>query len=324
VITLDRGHALRVVLTSQPDWEYPGDLGCTVEATFEPSRAVAEALRSLANNRLPPGHPPINQTETHGYIDPAGNIRDNYVVPLHLMPQAFRGFVNELSSELHDAAEDVVGALRWRSRTLGPRNPFSSRGIEWALDGEHWKRLPASTHVEHQDVAQLAVMPDTAAELQTLLDRAELEPLAHALYREAWSQRRSNPSSSLLIGMAALEIGVKHYIAACVPAATWLVENVPSPPIAQIIQSYLPSLDPPGGSRIDRFDDKTIQAIRTATTKRNELAHRGVQMPHDLLLRTLRVVRNVLWTLDVARGHSWAAEYVSPPDQDLPVGYRVV
>jgi hypothetical protein len=68
-----------------------------------------------------------------------------------------------------------------------------------------------------------------ALHLRQLLDANQLEPVPHALLREAWSQRHSNPNSSLLIGMAALEVGVKDYIAACMPAAAWLAENVPSP-----------------------------------------------------------------------------------------------
>jgi hypothetical protein len=65
-----------------------------------------------------------------------------------------------------------------------------------------------------------------------------------------------------------------------------------------------------------------IKTLKIAVTKRNELAHRGVEMSHDRLRKTLRAIRNVLWMLDVARGYAWAEDYLAPLDHDPSVGYR--
>src|SRR5438270_11607402 len=102
--------------------------------------------------------------------------------------------------------------------------------------------LPTSTGMTIVDVPRIEVSGEAAQELQALLDKRVSEPLAHALLREGWSQRRENPSSALLIGMAALEIGIKEYIAECVPDAAWLAENAPTPPIVNMLTDYLPTL----------------------------------------------------------------------------------
>jgi hypothetical protein len=65
--------------------------------------------------------------------------------------------------------------------------------------------------------------------------------------------------------------------------------------------------------------------MKVAMTKRNELAHRGASIPRERLLKTLRAVREILWRLDVARGHSWAqASRGLTLAQDPAVGYRQV
>jgi hypothetical protein len=69
-------------------------------------------------------------------------------------------------------------------------------------------------------------------------------------------------------------------------------------------------------------DGDTIAVIKVAVTLRNALAHIGNEVPRDRLLKTLRAIRNMLWTLDVARGHAWSAKYLSPLDRDLSVGYQ--
>jgi hypothetical protein len=182
--------------------------------------------------------------------------------------------------------------------------------------------LPRDTYVSIHGTSRLELSECAASELQGLLTRHELEPLAHELFREAWGQRQDNPRSSLLLGMAALEIGVKNYIAACVPDAAWLAENVPTPPLLRILQEYLPTLHPAGGTPIAPLDDDTAGVLKVAVKLRNGLAHTGSNVPRERLVRSLRAIRNVLWRMDVARGHEWASDYVTSLDEDPSEGYR--
>lgn len=272
---------------------------------------------------MPLGEWPI---ATDTYLEADGSVRERHVLPLAVMPEFFRGFAEQLSAELHTAADTAVGVLRWRSRTLGPRRPYASRGIHWSLDGIKWRPMPSSTYVEVQDTAHLEISEAAARELQELLDANESEPLAHELFREAWDQRTSNPRSSLLIGMTALEVGIKQYIAHCVPDATWLADNAPTPDVVRMLREYLPTLQPPGEEPpLPACEAEVLEVLKTAVSIRNTLAHRGADVSRERLLPALRAIRNVLWKLDEARGHAWAAQHLFPSlEENLPVGYRLL
>lgn len=213
-------HELQATLASI-ELERDVALECAVRTEFDPSDRVREVFEHLVAARLPPGHLPREQwPHDMEYIDPEGNIGGGFMVPLSVMPGGFQDFARQLTAELRQTADAAFGVLRWRSRTVGSSQPFASRGCEWAIDGVEWRLMPSAATVEVGDVARLEITPAAADELQGLLDAGELEPLAHVLFREAWGQRRANPRSSLLIGMTALEVGIKQYIAACVPDAT--------------------------------------------------------------------------------------------------------
>lgn len=301
----------------------PTSLECKLRTQVDPPASVAAAFERLAEGRLPDGHPELTPRDLDRFASADGTLHENHVPPLHLMPQAVRDFDKKLSHAWTAAASSAIGLLRWRSRAFGTPNPFSVRPAEWSLDGSSWKIMPFTGGVEVVDTPALEVSDVTRAELQELLTRGQREPLAHALLREAWTQRSTSPQSAFLIGMTALEVGTKQHISACVPDAAWLVENVPSPPLLKLLTDYLPTLPPPeGGKALDPFPDDLLKVLKKAVTKRNELAHAGASVGRKQLRQTLRAVRNVLWTLDEACGFAWASDYVTPLDQDPPAGHR--
>jgi hypothetical protein len=317
-LKIEKEHALAIELRTNPDSE---DIKCTIGAELDPPDSVRDAFDALTEGRLPT--PPAADEFRPDYVAADGTLREHHIAPLHLMPESFRQFAGALSAEMSDAASAALGALRWRSRALGSQRVLSAQPVEWSLDREEWNMLPTSTGVTTIDIPRIEVGADTSQELQVLLDAGISEPLAHALLREGWSQRRENPSSALLIGMAALEIGVKEYVAACAPDAAWLAENAPTPPVVNMLTDYLPTLQPlAGGHAFPSLDDELIKVLRVGVNLRNALAHRGEQISSDRLDKTLRAVRNVLWTLDAARGYPWAAEYVTALDNDPAAGFR--
>ena len=168
-----------------------------MQSEFDPPAKVSEALKHLSEGRLPPKSLPREEWgRDHDYIDETGRIRDRYLVPLYLMPQSFRDFVDALSKEMNSAAADAVGVLRWRTRTLGLRQPFASSGMRWRFrDTDDWQMLPRETYVTVHSSARLELSEGAASELQDLLSRHELEPLAHELFREAWGERQDNPEA---------------------------------------------------------------------------------------------------------------------------------
>jgi hypothetical protein len=320
-LQLQKAHALEVVLL-------PGSGGDSshldVLAEFETSTKISSAFTALDEERLPEKHLPRTEWPRElDFVDGNGAIAPGYMVPLWLMPEGMRAFVNGLRREMNEAAEEVLGVLRWRSATLGPARPFSSRGMQYSLDGATWKPIPADTSVRIGESSIVEIGEGAAERLQALLDAGAHEPAGHDLLREAWSQQWSNPRSSMLLGMAALEIGVKSFIAECLPEAEWLALHAPSPPVHALLVEYLPTLKTPAGRSFEVPDEKTAKAIKVAVGQRNELAHRGAGVPFGRLENTLITVRKLLFEFDVALGQEWAAGYVLDlAENRTPDGFR--
>ena len=90
-----------------------------------------------------------------------------------------------------------------------------------------------------------------------------------------------------------------------------------------MLEEYLPTLTAPSGNPMPPLDPEIIKTLRVGVTLRNGLAHTGADVPTERLHRTLRAIWNVLWTLDEARGHGWAAQHRLPTlDSDPAAGYR--
>jgi hypothetical protein len=160
------------------------------------------------------------------------------------------------------------------------------------------------------------VTPDepTTRELQRLLGAGDDEPVAHHLFREAWVQRHANRRSALVIGVAALEVGIKQYIGKVAPDAKWLAENAPSPPVKKMLRDYLP-LTPAVeriGERVAAPPRSHLDEIEAAVTARNSIVHVGRnEMDFPSLESKLVAIRDVLWLLDYYSGATWALEHVS-------------
>jgi hypothetical protein len=147
-----------------------------------------------------------------------------------------------------------------------------------------------------------------------MLQKDSLEPIGHELFREAWAVRITAPRSAILIGIAGLEVGLKHCIARLIPDSTWLVEHVPTPPLESMLKNYLPKLpvkNTIGGMTVPP-SPRTLKAIKEGIEQRNRTAHRSEPPPDKMLVeRVLLAVADVLWMLDFYCGESWALDHIS-------------
>ncbi len=160
-------------------------------------------------------------------------------------------------------------------------------------------------------VGSLRLTPEVAKDVQSLLDERQEEPLAHVLWREGWDQRLANRRSALLLGVTALEVGVKQFISSRVPPADWLLEEAPPPPIARMLVEYLPTLSPENGDTLRVPSLDIVQTVKRGVDLRNKLAHTGKSTySYETLEEILLAVRDVLWLLDSNRGMIWAGSHI--------------
>jgi len=147
-----------------------------------------------------------------------------------------------------------------------------------------------------------------------LVDADYAEPLAYDLLQEAEALSSKSPRSSLVIAIAAAEIGFKEAVADLVPEASWLVENVPAPPLYRMLTEYLPLLPVRGylNGRSIKIPDSILSVLRKGVTLRNEMVHTNPkEVPPQTLSEVLENVRNLLRILDACRGQDWALRYIN-------------
>jgi hypothetical protein len=228
-------------------------------------------------------------------------------------------FCKDVVDELYSSMVSIVTIFIWRcGLTDGPPNPgHNSRGY-WSNDGKSWRQVPMmrslgiSLGIPYRTITGLDVIRNDVDEL--IKTAGPEEPLGRQLFREAWNQRTSRPMSSLVIGVAAAEVGFKKLLGSLVPPAQWLVDELQTPPLGKMLRKFLPTLPVklmltgksicPPNTLLNQLDD--------AVTHRNKLVHAG-QLPPGAkeLEKMLRAVNDLLWICDLYAGHGWALNYIS-------------
>jgi hypothetical protein len=226
-------------------------------------------------------------------------------------------FCVETNARLISLIERVVSALRWRcGLSDGPADTLSDTTYEYSVDGEQWRSITfvPSYKVKIGGRARGTLTEDEINKgVCDLLARNRPEPLAYQLLREAYELRKTHPRSALVIGMSAMEVGLKHLVADLVPDAAWLAIEVPSPPLDKMLKEYLPKL--PVRSKLWEHDPlippKMIAVITEGTKMRNKLAHSGKFLPdEDTLQALLFTINDLLLLFDVYSGETWAIDHV--------------
>jgi hypothetical protein len=283
---------------------------CIARSEREPSEHVRRVFEQIDANQI--AHPGSENSISCEYTNAKG-LRIKIPGP-DGFPEFFRSFLTNLRRELSDAAQRAVRILRWRTNEPGPPRPFGARGSSWSFDGEFWHPLPSKTSVQFLGMqATIDLAPSAKDDVLTLLRAGDDEPIYHILFREAWEQRSSNPGSALVIGMTALEVGVKSLIGTLVPHASWLAMQAPTPPLVQILMEYLPMLPAKHvlNGQVKSPPQPIMQDIRKGVSLRNGLAHRGQPPPDfETLESILLAVKDCLWLFDYYAGHVWASKFI--------------
>jgi hypothetical protein len=120
--------------------------------------------------------------------------------------------------KIEGVLRQVGTVLRWRFGLSGYDAVFKSTKVTAQLANGR----PLNLYM----VPRAAMSDDRAsigrgglAAVAELVTSSEREPVAHELWREAWNLRHPNLRSSLVIGVAAAEVGLKQLIATLVPRA---------------------------------------------------------------------------------------------------------
>jgi hypothetical protein len=221
------------------------------------------------------------------------------------------GSLRDAIVKVQSGLEQVGRALRWRFGMACEDPVLRDAVVKLRLDEGDVETIPATGQVLPGDV-QSTVADAEWASFVGMAEAGVQEPIGHELLREAWGLRHDSPRSALVIGVAAAEVGMKQLVAALVPGARSLVEDLPAPPLARMAKHTLPELPIRASVPPDRRCPKAIhQLLDAAVRDRNATVHRGLE-PSRYVHTTLVGIREFLYLLDLYRGHEWAVDQLSP------------
>lgn len=234
-------------------------------------------------------------------------------ISLSNLSPSLRDFILTSSEELAGKSTEMMAIIFWRLGQNGPINYWRLKRMEWSTDGINWRRTPVDFAVSDYRPAMLFVTDETDAAIKLMIAGHQTEPVGHELLREAWSLKNSHPRSALVIGISAIETGIKELIGDLVPAAHWLAMYSPSPPLDKIMKSYIPTLP----ARL-KFNEKVLpppvdvhKNIIKGIEKRNKLVHGNASSTtEDEIKELLLSIKDVLYLCDYYRGCDWAIEHM--------------
>jgi hypothetical protein len=310
-----------VTITLLPLEPMPDGIDCGMEATVLTKRAIpgqpGQALQALAEQRLPPG----SRVEPSHLTDPEAEqvYFESGTPPLDVLPQHLEELFAEVHAEHGRAARRTLRLLRWRHGLDVPTQPFAQVAAEWSLDQETWRMLPArgQGRVRISSVSLGLLAAERTAEVQRLLDAGLEMPIGHELLVEAEEHAITSVRSSLVLSLAALEVGFKGLVSRLVPDAAWLVVELPSPPLERMLRDYLPLLPKVLEVNVGAADTLTTTAlaeVRKAVTLRNDLVHTGrAKIDGRWLDSWLQLCGDLLYLFDFYQGHRWALGEIGEP-----------
>lgn len=287
---------------------------CDAVGEWQLSEKRLEMFRAFADRRLPLGT--RLPDEYKSWIE-EGRIKEGKTIPYGSLPESMRNASQEAFSTLNSLIARTVSCLRWRDGQPGGHNPITSgRLSEYSFDRVNWTPFMGIQVRLVGTFASLGLSKGEIQEFATFAESGGTEPIGRVLYREAWAQRGSNPRSSLVIGMAAAEVGLKDFIVGLQPETKWLAENVPTPPLIQMLTEYLPTLPAKRtfDGKVRQPPQALLDALRKGIRLRNKTVHVGHQhaIDADSLDDVLYGVSDLLWLLDYYSGFDWALSHMRP------------
>jgi hypothetical protein len=252
---------------------------------------------------------------------PSSDWSDEDVLRMIVPPPEVRATLRPASQRLAKAADVVVRMLRWRFHAPGP--PARGGSFAFSVDGSPpwclWfevGKLPFSRRAD--------AVPATLDKLETDLLDGVKAPLGWELYYEALDLQTAAPRAAFVIAFTAAEVGIKQFGGRRSASEKWLLDNIQSPSMSDMLSHYLPTFvhvrveKTSSDNKEQCVPDAVRKVLNDAVNKRNKTVHspRGFESEYqpskDDLQQLLWAVGDLLYLLDWFTGsHPWARDYLS-------------
>jgi hypothetical protein len=210
-------------------------------------------------------------------------------------------------------ARSIIVMLNWTHGLDGPPDPYGLAYSWYSSNGNEWFQYSLARTLSLSFAQATHSIYSRNVQIDEIVRKVEAgaeEPLARQLFREAWGQIGTNPRSALVIGVAAVEVGLRGLVIVLVPGT-----DLRRRPISRILREILPTL-PIRARLIDGGPitppPELIKQIEDAIKHRNKVVHAGKPAPaREELAVMLRAISDFLWMCDIYLGELWAIKHIS-------------
>ena len=286
-------------------------ISCDPPAGHEPSKAKLVFCSCTTEGELSQNK--YGKHLRNGFTSPFnGKWVDFSAVPKNEVDRVYEE-ADKFITPLRASSLRLVRLLRWRAgldfQALTVNQDYLS------LDGHSWLSLSVARSMTF-DLVQIlpAMSEEVTKDIINQYETSGDEPLAHQLFNDAWSLRYTNPRASLVVAVAAAEVGLKKVIGLIVPDARWLLEELQAPPIVKMLKKYIPTLKVKSviTGKLIVPPAKLIDKLEDASKARNKIVHVGDKAPeHKELVEMLEAIRDFLWVCDLYRGELKNVGFIS-------------
>ena len=226
--------------------------------------------------------------------------------------------VCQANGELTAVLLRTIRLIQWRSNcpTSGHNPIHWGPEFRWSFDGEDWQDYfnlrPAGLRC---DITVFGLWKDEDTDFVRKEILGDLdEPLAHELLREAVANRKGNPRSSLVLAVAAAEVGFKQFASETFPDSGWILEKLQSPSLETMMKVFPWSkLGLAINGKPLSVPNSTKTGLKKAIELRNKVAHVGIaKLEIESIESAITSSRDLLYFLDAVRGQGWALNHLSP------------
>jgi hypothetical protein len=270
-VTLHLGdaHKTEVVLSAFEHTVYesphPVQITCAVTCTFTVPADLEDSFEALARGEMPP------ESISAAEVDKSGS----YSIPFDQYPADLQHLMSKIHGLQLRKANELWRLLRWRLDAHASHNIFSTY-LEsvWSFDEAAWYPLPLRGSLRVSERALPRITDEAVSSVEELFRRDVGEPVSQELLREAIWLIGPDPRASLLLAVAALEIGFKEMLVDFSPATAWFSLNAPAPPVVPMLRHLLPNL-PVRRGNASEAPKELRKVVQAAIEARNALAHQG-------------------------------------------------
>jgi hypothetical protein len=246
-----------------------------------------------------------------------GAIKDGFFPRCEMCPSEVQHLIGQAEALLESARDRFLSLLRWRQGAVASDKLVEYSSIYWRADPGLYYAVPrklAGAQEARTMGKGFRWGEEYEKAMSALWVRQVEEPLAHELIREAQTLVGQSERSALLLAASAAETGIKQHISKFAPAAAWLLEEAPSPPLFKILRDYIPALNRREGRDVSFWErlKPTFKVLHSMVEARNKLAHTG-KIPDGFdVSAAIVTIRDMLYVLDVIEGEDWAKLLVEP------------